>query len=493
MRRLVLALLLSLPFCAPALGDQAPPPTSISFPAADGSVLTITITPPAPKPVPPPTPVPQPEPPAPTPDPAPPLPTPTPAGQRYSHIRVALIGYGDQLVDAADAKILRESVDLVIGGEPYYERAKDTLAQVPAVIYVNLTQLNTSYQADWAAWATANGVDIEAAFYHTASPPSGPNRLISQYNRPPDVRPATNPSNPDFRRWCLDYCKRRLAAAPRASGLFIDNSAREFAKTATAVEPIGQFAADYGSLLSEISKLAPVVVQNTDITAEVDPIVQGCPFVFWENRLRPLGTTANDVNTFAQAIAHFQSIAPGFKVVLDTMPNQISPDGKSSPVPPSDPRLQIATLTNYYLLADPATTYLCVFGGYAPNTSWAAGHWWPAIAFDVGSPTGPMSVFAAGADPTATDLIPLTYKVFARQYSKALVLHKPVSFSGYKHPITTKAITTPYGPLDDSGATEHDLGGTFRPLNPDGTLGNALTRIRLRNGEGAILVPVAGQ
>ncbi len=37
-------------------------------------------------------------------------------------------------------------------------------------------------------------------------------------------------------------------------------------------------------------------------------------------------------------------------------------------------------------------------------------------------------------------------------------------------------------------ATAHDLGGSYRPLSADGSVGTPITRIPLRNGEGAILV-----
>ena len=72
---------------------------------------------------------------------------------------------------------------------------------------------------------------------------------------------------------------------------------------------------------------------------------------------------------------------------------------------------------------------------------------------------------------------PLTYKVYERQYDNALVLYKPLSYFRGRA-----------GTSDDATATTHDLGGTYRPLQADGTLGAAITRITLRNGEGAILV-----
>ena len=44
------------------------------------------------------------------------------------------------------------------------------------------------------------------------------------------------------------------------------------------------------------------------------------------------------------------------------------------------------------------------------------------------------------------------------------------------------------GTLNDNTATTHQLGGTYRALNADGTLGAPITSVSLRNGEGAILI-----
>ena len=85
-------------------------------------------------------------------------------------------------------------------------------------------------------------------------------------------------------------------------------------------------------------------------------------------------------------------------------------------------------------------------------------------------------MFATGADPAKPAL---TYKVYRRPYEKALVLFKPLSYArGSKETASS----------GDDTATRHDLGGTYRPLRADGTLGEAVTAVSLRNGEGAILV-----
>jgi hypothetical protein len=87
-------------------------------------------------------------------------------------------------------------------------------------------------------------------------------------------------------------------------------------------------------------------------------------------------------------------------------------------------------------------------------------------------------VFASGNDPSNYHL---TYRVYQRSYTNALVLYKPLSYAqGAANP----------GSLGSGTATTHYLGGTYRPLRANGTLGSPVTSITLRNGEGAILIKV---
>ena len=125
------------------------------------------------------------------------------------------------------------------------------------------------------------------------------------------------------------------------------------------------------------------------------------------------------------------------------------------------------------MLSDPVHTFLDIFGGYEPNSTWSR-HWIPAINYNIGQPLGNWSVFATGLDPVNRNL---TYHVYGRQFGRALVLYKPLSY--------TSGVS---GTLADATATTHSLGGTYYPLHADGTLGSAVTSITLRNGEGAILI-----
>jgi hypothetical protein len=134
----------------------------------------------------------------------------------------------------------------------------------------------------------------------------------------------------------------------------------------------------------------------------------------------------------------------------------------------------VAALASYYLVADPDQTLFMAWGGEEPASAWSR-HWWDAIGFDIGRPRSALSEFATGADPANPVL---TYHVFGRQYDRALVLYKPISYAAGKGA----------GGTGDDTAAAHRLNGNYRPLNADGTLGPVTQSVTLRNGEGAILV-----
>src|SRR4051794_12494510 len=64
----------------------------------------------------------------------------------------------------------------------------------------------------------------------------------------------------------------------------------------------------------------------------------------------------------------------------------------------NDPRTALTTLAEYYLLADPATTFFEFNNTNETTTSWTR-RFVAAAAYDVGQPTGPWSLAASGDDP----------------------------------------------------------------------------------------------
>jgi hypothetical protein len=290
------------------------------------------------------------------------------------------------------------------------------------------------------------------------------------FGRYGQMRPATNPSSPAFRAWAVDYHARFVANHPLADGIFMDNSTGTPPAAADGVrESVSTYAQDYGSLLKAIAqKISPrLVVVNIDGTTATDPIAKQTPAYFQEFAIRPLAHNFHQFEDLAAIIAHRAALSsPSPYAILDSHPRGGSP---------TDARTQLATLAYYYLVGDPHTTFLMFYGGYEPSTSWTR-HWVPAAAYDVGRPLETWSLLTSGADPENRAL---SYRLYQRPYEKALVLYKPLSSdSGGSRTGTLSGATT----------TVHQLGGSYRPLRADGTLGSAVTSISLRNGEGAILI-----
>ena len=284
------------------------------------------------------------------------------------------------------------------------------------------------------------------------------------------MRFATNPSAPAFRAWAADYHTRVLAQNPLADGIFMDNSnGKPTTGGAAVLESTATFGADYAAMIRAVNQaIAPrwVMVNTAGAAAPADPVAAAAGAALEEFLLRPMSATWSQVGDVTNLVAgRLASANPSPYLVIDTLPTGGSP---------TDPRMQLATLAYYYLVADPDKTFLMVDGGNDPSAPWSQ-KWIPAAAVDVGRPTGSLTTFASGADPQNPAL---TYKVFARAYGNGLVLYKPLSY--------TQGVGT--GTTADATATTHALGGRYRVVNADGTLGPVVTSVTLRNGEGVVLV-----
>lgn len=287
------------------------------------------------------------------------------------------------------------------------------------------------------------------------------------------MRFATNPADTDFQAWAVDYEQRYLAQNPDAGGLFIDNSGGWVPVNGTKVlESATTYSSDFASLIGAVDQaISPrfsVVNISGGYHGSSDPVVQADGFAFVEFMIRPLSQDYNYFETNAKAVTHNLSLSsPSPDVIVDSM---------STGGSPTDPRTQIATLAEYYLMADPNSTMLMFYGGQSPSSSWTQ-HWSPAAAYDIGKPDASWSVFATGTDPSNSLA---TYKVYQRPYDNALVLYKPLSYQN----------SSVQASIGDETATTVALNGSYRLLNADGTLGPVQSSVTLRNGEGAILIPV---
>ncbi len=283
------------------------------------------------------------------------------------------------------------------------------------------------------------------------------------------MRFVTNPSSTAVRTWAADYHERLLDARPLADGLFIDNSHGKLPFATSVRESTVSFTDDLAAMIANVTRrVAPrwTVSNTAGSLAEANEITAVSSAAFEEFLLRPNSVNWSGLENVADLVAQrLASDSPSPYVILDSYPDR---------KPTTDPRTRSAVLAYYYLLADPDKTFLMFFGGDRPAAPWQT-VFVPAATVDVGQPTGAMKVWATGTDPQRPDL---TYKVYGREYGKAVVLFKPTSYAAGR----------PAGTTDDATGTTHQLGGNYRVLNADGTLGPVVTSVPLRNGEGVTLM-----
>ncbi|WP_447984037.1 hypothetical protein [Nitrospira sp. Nam74] len=106
--------------------------------------------------------------------------------------------------------------------------------------------------------------------------------------------------------------------------------------------------------------------------------------------------------------------------------------------------------------------------------------WLPAYQVDVGQPVGETTLFTEGKAGTSTsDGRPCDYKIYGREYTKSLVLVRPKDFWD----------CTDYG---DGAAAMVTLPKAMRALRDDGTVGEPLFNVRIRNAEAVILMKNGG-
>ena len=279
---------------------------------------------------------------------------------------------------------------------------------------------------------------------------------------------ATNVGSVEFRNWAVDYHRRILVSQPKASGFFVDNSTGRLpVDPTTIIEPVGQYATQYGDLLGILNRSlgSKWIVSNTaGGGASVNSQIANGVTYLEEFAIRPLQANHVMFEDLAATVAYRRTLNGGRAYeILDSLTTQVAL---------TDPRAMTTTLAMYYLMADPNLSFLMINGGKAPASSWTE-HWTNAINFNVGRPTSAFTKIASGLDPSNRSL---EYKVYQRRYENALVLYKPLSY--------TRGIS---GTIADNTATVQQLDGSYRVVRNDGTLGPAVRQVSLRNGEGVVL------
>jgi hypothetical protein len=343
-------------------------------------------------------------------------------------------------------------------GRDYVQAGGTTTGTIPA--FDTLADANSDgYLSDSEFASRRSG--FEARFVHES-------RLFYPFYG--QMRFVVNPTSDAVKAWAADYHEEWFGDFYHADGIFLDNASGKLPFNGSLViESTADYSAQSAALVDAVREAldddAIVVANTTGSRAEGNGIAKAAGIAFEEFALRPNSVNWSGFNDMADLVTQRLASDPDTRLVLD------SHSGTASLL---DARTRIGVLSYYYLLADPERTYLMAFGGQSPSSSWT-NRWIPAAAVDVGSPTGSLATFANGNDPADSRL---EYRVFGRTYENALVLFKPLS---YKLGVGT-------GTNANATATTHALGGSYRVLHADGSVGPVVTSITLRNGEGAVLI-----
>jgi hypothetical protein len=316
------------------------------------------------------------------------------------------------------------------------------------------------------------------------------------------MRVVTNPANSTFQAWVSDYENWNLGQRP-ASGLFVDNSRGQFPQviqgnqTVTFMgvltseqSDVTNYTQNYASLLKNLQQTVGLVVPNTGGWPPSSEIPAGTVLAatqtsLKENVLLPFASNWSYFEAFANQMAQQNLDAGGVYTVLGADLHAKLNSGP--PALATDPQAQLTTLAEYYLVADPSTTFL-LLNNPEHSTSWTRS-WLQAAAYDIGQPTDSWSSVKSAPDPANPSL---TYHIYQRDYTNALVLYRPRSNDSNGNT----------GELGDNSANPADpytLGQYYYVLEPDGTLERNIdgspyqvNQVSLANGQGIILIKATG-
>lgn len=307
----------------------------------------------------------------------------------------------------------------------------------------------------------ASGSD--ARFYHET-------RLPAEYGQ---MRFPVNVGNSGLREWAVER-HENIIGSVIYSGYFMDNSQGELNafSQSNSLESIADYGIEYATMLQLISNnLSPQWILPNTVGGDTnaDEVVKKVPTYFEEFRMRPM---SNHINNFNDVYNEHHR-----RKVLTTPSPFAFIDSNTAGSTLGDPRLLLGTLCYYYMIPDDfSTNWLMYFAGDDPNGPWNE-HWCEATTFDVGSPSGSRFTFETGIDPSDPTY---TYTVLERQFDNARIFFKPRSRND----------AGSVGTLGTGGQTTHDLSGNYRLLDASGITGGIVTSVILRNGEGAIAIPV---
>jgi hypothetical protein len=337
------------------------------------------------------------------------------------------------------------------------------------------SSISSIYYSDMQQWYAAHTqYRMEDAFLHTSTDKSLATRVkVKIWD---SDRYLINPADPGARAYTVDRYRRVVA---NDEGVFIDeaSSGDILQRVKTGVELSStDYQTAYTSLLAEVKKAfgSKMIMLNTaEYTKDFDranaaaagavhlelfnnPMSSSMSSRWqWVEDLRSLGVTVDMVSPYSAKWA-------------DDHPSQY-PKGN---YPTSGQRMNMWQLASYYMVVgqDPQGLYF-----HLKDPDWDtpfANYWFKGIEANIGHPLGARSVKVKGTDPTGK-----AYTIYQREFDRALVLIRPQQGWDTQSYLDATAVdvTLPSGE-------------SWLPLRGDGTLGAAVTTVKLRNSESLILV-----
>jgi len=341
---------------------------------------------------------------------------------------------------------------------------------------VGSTSLASGYYPDMKSWFAAHpSYPLEKAFVHKKGYPADSAHRV-YYNHWGSNRWAINPADPGAIAYTVNRVQRVTAGE---SGVFFDEAA----------------SGDMGAHLGSMTEFTSSISYNASIAKLLGAIRTGIsPKMIMLNTAEYM-TPADSVNAITAGAVHLEMFN-NFKysgmiqrwvwigkltnlgVFVDFVSLYSSQDLANMTT--SYPRGNSATnvqraklweLASYYLAVPTSPKLLALQLENQWNKPYSS-LWTKAQEANIGHPTAIRYQAASGKDPLGN-----SYILYKRDFDRALVVLRLQQGWGAQTYTDGTVITVPL-----------PAGETWIPLNADGTVGTAVTSIRLRNSEAAILL-----
>lgn len=380
------------------------------------------------------------------------------------------------------------------------------LLQYMLLHYVIIT--DTDQLTELQNFATANGYDFESAFLHyyedTTATMNGAAVTIPGYGGGTatsltqarvknyiwtDYAWVYNPKSTLVRKFLGYYYRKQMTTGNKPDGIFVDfiMPLRYYVPNATTGGKVVEYAnrtttqfesdyrtditatfADVNTTMGNDSPFGDrILIPNIGYLYEDEAIgfaADGILTEFWIQEVQSGG--------FPYSYDLASRLATAGKFLIYTQGTSDPMVNSAGNYNSAADRHQMFALTNYWIGKQGKYTYYQQKA--PPGYPLLSSFWCRAREFDVGSPVDPLYVVWK----TGTDSVGQNYTIYKREYTKALMLNRPMV--GY----TYTDYTTP-GPAID-------LGGNYKLLHSDCTLGPTITSIKLAMGEAVTLMKVDG-